>query len=308
MQVISSRTGREHTVSGLRIRYSPPGDLLVLSENQMIAIPEAISDGNVLSEEAETRLLELGLINTLFDDQTVADLYDQRTTDMECDFLEELLSFAKQPVHRLLDVGCGIGRLLVPMTLRGYQVDGIDVSPTAILSLRNRLRELNTSATLVIGDIARTSIVTEYDFAFSAMNTVRYVGNRARFISHLNHIYQSLGPEGIYAFNMSFSVKHIQGKASWVANNIEYVWESGYEDVVNHQIDEVVVAKRKDGVNLHREIQLQYTPPFTTVTDLLNSSGWIVESVYSNVGTKIDDWQSHALDHGSRWIVCRKAA
>ena len=266
MQLVSATTGREHTVSGLRLEFAPPNDLLVMDNRSgIVVIPEAVSDGNVLSAKAEERLRTLGIINSLFDDPEVANPYDKQSTEVECDFLIELFGLKLNAKARILDVGCGVGRTLIPLALRGYKIDGIEISPLAVDHLQAELERLGFQSNLIIGDISRTAVTPSYDFAFAAMNTVRYTGSEPRFISHLLNMRRTVSSKGRYAFNMSFAKENIQGKISWAANGISYTWESGVENKISHQIDEIVIAKNSGGEELHREIQLQYAPPFASV-------------------------------------------
>jgi len=58
----------------------------------------------------------------------------------EVDFLAHCFRrYASRPVRRVLDIACGTGPHLVRLADRGYQVAGLDLSPTNIEFLRQRL-------------------------------------------------------------------------------------------------------------------------------------------------------------------------
>ncbi|MBI4448740.1 class I SAM-dependent methyltransferase [Candidatus Woesearchaeota archaeon] len=38
--------------------------------------------------------------------------------------------------HKILDLACGYGRFTIPLTKRGYDVEGIDISPNLIAKAR----------------------------------------------------------------------------------------------------------------------------------------------------------------------------
>ena len=59
------------------------------------------------------------------------------------DFMKRL-----KPKSRILDVGCGTGRHLVPFVAEGHEVTGIDPSSTALRILRKRLKDAGLSAEL----------------------------------------------------------------------------------------------------------------------------------------------------------------
>jgi SAM-dependent methyltransferase len=54
---------------------------------------------------------------------------------------------------QLLDAGCGTGRHLVPLCMRGYRVVGVDVSPAMLGVARASLTEAGLDGTLVRGDL-----------------------------------------------------------------------------------------------------------------------------------------------------------
>ena len=55
------------------------------------------------------------------------------------DAADRLIEHLGPPPKRLLDVGCGAGVLVEAMTARGYEADGIDVSPRLISVGRDRM-------------------------------------------------------------------------------------------------------------------------------------------------------------------------
>ncbi len=60
--------------------------------------------------------------------------YDQesftRGTLGQCDFIEQEIESDKS--IRILDVGCGTGRHAIELTGRGYNITGVDLSPSQI--------------------------------------------------------------------------------------------------------------------------------------------------------------------------------
>jgi SAM-dependent methyltransferase len=53
----------------------------------------------------------------------------------------------------IIDVGCGDGRLLIPMAVASHRVIGIDCDPTAISSSAANCAELNVDAELIDGSL-----------------------------------------------------------------------------------------------------------------------------------------------------------
>ncbi len=71
----------------------------------------------------------------------------------EYDRLHEVLKLAGKDA-KILEVGCGTGRLLVDARAAGYRVDGLDASPHMLEELRAKLGE-NEQIEVVVGEAAK---------------------------------------------------------------------------------------------------------------------------------------------------------
>ena len=79
------------------------------------------------------------------------DLAFRDETQLEADFLEAAAKkYQDRPVHRIVEPGCGGGRLVVEMASRGYEVTGFDLSQPAIRYLTRRLKRRGLEATLQV--------------------------------------------------------------------------------------------------------------------------------------------------------------
>ena len=72
------------------------------------------------------------------------------------DFIEYLKLLKKQQAKRVLDLGCGTGRHAIALAKEGFDVYGIDISGNALAVCRDRLKEENLSANIILGDMYQT--------------------------------------------------------------------------------------------------------------------------------------------------------
>lgn len=93
----------------------------------------------------------------------MAEMYDYDGLEAELyDSLDELNDFGDLPFYQwfvglgeepVLDLGCGTGRILLPLVEQGLQVVGLDGSQTMLDLCQARLRERDLNAKLVRGDM-----------------------------------------------------------------------------------------------------------------------------------------------------------
>ncbi len=126
------------------------------------------------------------------------------------DYMEDLPTlreFARRTGGPLLELGCGTGRLAVPLAAAGYQVTGIDLSPAMLDIARARAAVDDRAAarlTLLEGDFAHTPLGGPYRLAFIAMNTFMHLLDRAAQLSALRHWHAHLAAGGLLLIDVFF--------------------------------------------------------------------------------------------------------
>lgn len=78
---------------------------------------------------------------------------------------ERFFSFAGLPRSgRVLELGCGAGNLSIEIASHGYDVSGVDFSPTAISWAVENAKERNISADFSLADVTNLSRFAECEF------------------------------------------------------------------------------------------------------------------------------------------------
>ncbi len=127
------------------------------------------------------------------------DLAFRSETKLEADFIEAACEkYCEFPVKRLLEPGCGGGRLVVEMAARGYDVTGFDLSEPSIRYLRRRLARRKLDAQAIIADMTTYVPRRKADAAFCTFNTFRHLTTEDAARQHLECVAQSLRAGGIY--------------------------------------------------------------------------------------------------------------
>lgn len=105
-----------------------------------------------------------------------ARFYDLDTSEFQDD-IDLYLGFAQRAGGPLLELGCGTGRLLVPLAQAGFEVTGVDISP-AMLQIAQRKLQVHGVAdrvTLVQADVRTLDLPQRFRMAFMAINSFMHL-------------------------------------------------------------------------------------------------------------------------------------
>ncbi len=100
-------------------------------------------------------------------------------------------------VHKVLDVGCGNGRFLIPLVRRGFEVVGLDNSPEMLDECRRRLSVNNLAAELVRSDLMDMSYAGEFDALICMDSVICYLLDTESIIKTLTKFHQAIRPNGL---------------------------------------------------------------------------------------------------------------
>jgi len=134
-----------------------------------------------------------------YDHPQYYDMVFRDETAAEVRFFEQAFQrFADGKVKRLLEPGCGSGRLVTEMASRGYDVAGVDLSQPMLDYLARRLRRRGLHAELRREDMTRMEFEAPFDAAFCTFNTFRHLNDETAALAHLRNVAKQLRSGGIY--------------------------------------------------------------------------------------------------------------
>ena len=127
------------------------------------------------------------------------DLAFRSQTRAEVEFIEALCrKYCTFPVRRMLEPGCGGGRLVVALAGRGYDMVGFDLNPPSLNYLQRRVRRRKLRAQAFRADMAEFRLEQPVDAAFTAWDTFRHLTSERAARRHLECVSASLRRGGIY--------------------------------------------------------------------------------------------------------------
>jgi SAM-dependent methyltransferase len=209
-----------------------------------------------------------------------------------------------------LDVGCGYGRLMLPLSDAGFMLDGIDRSFALIKEL---------SAILGPNAIGRGMCVSmedyiaprRYGFAYAAMNTIRYLQTKSALRSHFRCMAENLLPHGAYLFCISLTPEptrpyQLSWPFWWQGREHQVRWKFDSYSYVKEQIIERIEIwdeHSKELVQHEYQIQANYSLPYLLSVISERESPWRLEGTFDLAFRRLDLTE---FTRGTFWFKLRR--
>lgn len=120
-------------------------------------------------------------------------LKTKERTDDEISYIKNVL---KKEWH-ILDLGCGYGRIAIPLAQNGYDIDGMDITPEMITSAIKNSRKAGLEMEFVVGDMRKLPFLDEsYDAVICMWNTFSEITETSDQIAAVKEISRILRSGG----------------------------------------------------------------------------------------------------------------
>ena len=143
----------------------------------------------------------------------------------------------------LLDLGCGTGTLSEVMTGLGYDVIGVDNSPTMLMAAFDRRAETGSAITYLCQDMTRLDLFGTVDVVLSALDSLNHLTRYEDFCRAIKKAAFFLHPDGVVVFDLNTVYKHRHVLASntfvYDMNEVYCVWQNTLKenDLVEMSLD-----------------------------------------------------------------------
>ncbi len=214
---------------------------------------------------------------------------------------------------RVLDLACGIARHSIPLAKRGYDVTGVDLSPTFIEYAREyaRAEGVAESTSFLVGDMRQIASVLEgqdpFDAIINMWTAMGYYGEKVdrQVLRHVASFATVGGLLLVEMVNRDGIMRVFQERGWNVAGDLVQLERRRLDSDRSHMVDEWTFYRQEgneltflaSGVIDHRI----YAPE--ELSALAESAGWVAEGVYA--GLKLEPIEP--ASPGTRmFLVARK--
>ena len=133
-------------------------------------------------------------------------LYGQIEPSQSLKFIEWFLEYKniepKNTQHLILDMGSGTGRILIPLTQQGYQIQGMEPYEGMIRIARKKAHEVNTEIKVTQGSFQTLEASEKFQFIFGLDGTMAYLLSSEEYVHAFKNIYNALRPGGLFLVDL----------------------------------------------------------------------------------------------------------
>jgi SAM-dependent methyltransferase len=143
-------------------------------------------------------------MDDIYQNTPLEDIPWNRETPPE--LLVQLINMGKIQPCRAVDLGCGAGNYAVYLASKGFDVTGIDFSPTAIKIAKENAKAKGVKCKFIVADVVNQLAVTTdtWDFAYD-WGLLHHIFPEHRQ-KYVKNVYNILNPKGKY-LSLCFSEK-----------------------------------------------------------------------------------------------------
>ena len=103
-----------------------------------------------------------------------ANIYDAMNTNLDdLHFYKRWLPENRDT--RILELCCGTGRLTLPIAKEGYDITGVDYTPSMLAQAKNKAAEAGLEISFIEADIRTLDLREKYDLIFIPFNSIHHL-------------------------------------------------------------------------------------------------------------------------------------
>jgi SAM-dependent methyltransferase len=216
----------------------------------------------------------------------------------ESEDVDLYLGFAKRSGGPVLEIGCGTGRLLVPLALAGFRCTGVDISPAMLLLAQRKLEATAAEdrATLVRADARELALQDRFRLALVGLNSFMHFvadDDQRRLLASVRRYLDPLGtllldlpnPDSSLLGETSGQLVHEWTRTSPETGLLVTKMRSQRIDTSSQLLDLLFIYDEIDGEGLVRRTAVPFQLRYLYRRELellLQACGFEVEAVYGD--------------------------
>jgi len=193
-----------------------------------------------------------------------APYYDAIYTDVDDSTIALLESLAGSD-KRALEMAVGSGRVALPLSRRGVEVTGIELSAEMADLLKTKPG--GETIDVVLGDMVATKLGRTFPLVYLTFNTLFILDSQERQLECFRNVAEHLEPGGLFVTDAfvpdlkRFDASNTRMGVSSISSNEEHAYELSIHDPVNQKVVSHHVRRQADGSTIVLPVTVRYVWP-----------------------------------------------
>ncbi|ANU18391.1 hypothetical protein BBI11_15695 [Planococcus maritimus] len=117
-----------------------------------------------------------------------------------------LAAWAEKLTGLIVDLGCGTGRVTIPLAQQGYQLIGVDIHEGMLARAKEKTFDTNLSIDWILQDCTRLALNTEASLIYMTENSFQHFLTNESQNQLLKSVQTHLSDNGVFIFNTRFPI------------------------------------------------------------------------------------------------------
>ncbi|MDL2248212.1 class I SAM-dependent methyltransferase [Tyzzerella sp. OttesenSCG-928-J15] len=222
--------------------------------------------------------------------EAFSEIYDKFMNNIDYEqwvcYIEEIWQkFGLKP-ELVADLACGTGNITIPLSQKGYDMIGVDISPDMLMQAR--LKAGSDSGILFLEqDMRSFELYGTVDCCLCMVDGLNYILEEDELLQVFKLAHNYLNPNGMFIFDLNtiYKFQHILGDNSFCETDEDaaIIWENCYDDeTFIHEYYVNMFIETEDGLyERYEEAHYQRGYPAEVIIKLLNAAGFEIAGIFN---------------------------
>jgi SAM-dependent methyltransferase len=129
--------------------------------------------------------------------------YANKDYSKECDLIEQAFkNFGTGKIRSLLDFGCGAGNHALCLAKRGYQITGVDLSPSMLAAAGEKSKKARLDINWIEGDCRNVKVGRTFDAVLFMFSVLGYLPENKDVMGALGNARKHIKKNGLLLFDV----------------------------------------------------------------------------------------------------------
>lgn len=201
-------------------------------------------------------------------------------------YIRSLFMHYRCEPHRILELACGTGTVMVQLAKYGYEMWGLDRAAEMLESAQKKADKTGQKIELFQGDMRDFSFDEKFDAVLCLYDSINYILEKDEMAQVFENVYNVLEPNGLFIFDVTTERNivqhfHLQTFAE-NEDDFSYIWKNvySYRDRICRTVLTFFLRENDDSFKRYEELHLQKIFEVNEIEDLLEKTGYKLLSAF----------------------------